>query len=205
MAHSARDSRLWLLEDARLGRTRLWRALQALGYRAEVIASEPRELLGAIARRLPSLAVVDLSHAKKDRLWVVGALAQRFPEVRLLVVARGADAALVRRLELMGADEVVVETNGLDARLHEAIARAHRRRRARPGRAAAPPAVVQVDGLTPREREILAEVGSGSDNLKTAAVLGISERTVKAHVTSLFRKLGAANRVELALAARALT
>jgi two-component system, NarL family, nitrate/nitrite response regulator NarL len=42
---------------------------------------------------------------------------------------------------------------------------------------------------------------TGADNLKVAAVLGVSERTIKAHITHLFKKLGTENRTELALLA----
>jgi two-component system, NarL family, nitrate/nitrite response regulator NarL len=50
--------------------------------------------------------------------------------------------------------------------------------------------------LTPREIEVLAAIGNGSSNKAVARRLGISEHTVKFHVESLFRKLGAASRAE---------
>ncbi|HEV2334837.1 MAG TPA: LuxR C-terminal-related transcriptional regulator [Stellaceae bacterium] len=50
--------------------------------------------------------------------------------------------------------------------------------------------------LTPREIDVLAAIGNGSSNKAVARVLGISEHTVKFHVESLFRKLGAASRAE---------
>jgi DNA-binding NarL/FixJ family response regulator len=55
--------------------------------------------------------------------------------------------------------------------------------------------------LTQREREVLGYVAGGADNLKIAAHLQIAERTVKSHVTQLYRKLGAENRTQLALRA----
>jgi DNA-binding NarL/FixJ family response regulator len=55
--------------------------------------------------------------------------------------------------------------------------------------------------LTQREREVLQYVAGGADNLKIAAHLQIAERTVKSHVTQLYRKLGAENRTQLALRA----
>jgi DNA-binding NarL/FixJ family response regulator len=58
--------------------------------------------------------------------------------------------------------------------------------------------------LTPRERDVLRHVAVGMDNLKVAAHLGITERTVKAHVCSLYRKLGVENRAEMALKGREL-
>jgi DNA-binding NarL/FixJ family response regulator len=53
--------------------------------------------------------------------------------------------------------------------------------------------------LTVREREIAALVGSGGTNKEVAKQLDISERTVKAHLTEIFRKLGIADRLKLAL------
>lgn len=57
--------------------------------------------------------------------------------------------------------------------------------------------------LSPREREILALVAEGLGNKIVAARLGISEHTVKTHVTSIFEKLGAESRAEaVAIGAR---
>lgn len=53
--------------------------------------------------------------------------------------------------------------------------------------------------LSPRERDVLRHVASGRDNLTIAAHLGISERTVKTHVSALYRKLAQENRAQLAL------
>jgi DNA-binding NarL/FixJ family response regulator len=53
--------------------------------------------------------------------------------------------------------------------------------------------------LTPREREVLALVRSGLANKQIARRLGISERTVKAHLTSVFGRLGVQDRTQAAL------
>ena len=50
--------------------------------------------------------------------------------------------------------------------------------------------------LTPREVEVLAAIGNGFSNKAIARQLGISQHTVKFHVESLMRKLGAASRAE---------
>jgi DNA-binding NarL/FixJ family response regulator len=57
--------------------------------------------------------------------------------------------------------------------------------------------------LTPREREVLSLLAQGLANKSIAPRLGISEHTVKAHVASIFEKLGAGTRAEaVVMAAR---
>lgn len=53
--------------------------------------------------------------------------------------------------------------------------------------------------LTPREQEIAILVSNGACNKHIARELNISERTVKAHLTTIFQKLGIADRLHLAL------
>ncbi len=54
-------------------------------------------------------------------------------------------------------------------------------------------------GLTARETVVLELVGHGLANKQIARQLGISERTVKAHLTSVFQRLGVSDRVQAAL------
>jgi len=53
--------------------------------------------------------------------------------------------------------------------------------------------------LTPREAEVLALVREGLANKQIARRLGISERTVKAHLTSTFQRIGVVDRTQAAL------
>jgi DNA-binding NarL/FixJ family response regulator len=53
--------------------------------------------------------------------------------------------------------------------------------------------------LTPREREVLTLVRQGLANKQIARRLGISERTVKAHLTSCFQRIGVADRTQAAV------
>jgi pimeloyl-ACP methyl ester carboxylesterase/DNA-binding CsgD family transcriptional regulator len=57
-------------------------------------------------------------------------------------------------------------------------------------------------GLTPRERELVELVARGLDNAQCAAQLGVSEKTVRNHVTSLYAKLEVENRARLIVLAR---
>jgi DNA-binding NarL/FixJ family response regulator len=62
-------------------------------------------------------------------------------------------------------------------------------------------ALARLQPLTEREREVLIEIGLGHTNAEIAARLHMSEATVKSHVSHLFDKLAATNRVQLAIAA----
>ena len=54
-------------------------------------------------------------------------------------------------------------------------------------------------GLTSRELEVVGLITEGSTNKHIAQSCGISEETVKRHLTNIFNKLGVGNRLELAL------
>lgn len=57
----------------------------------------------------------------------------------------------------------------------------------------------KIDGLTAREEEVLRLLAHGQSNKQIGATLSISEKTVKNHVTSIFRKIGVGDRTEAAL------
>lgn len=54
-------------------------------------------------------------------------------------------------------------------------------------------------GLTPREQQIITTVVGGYSNAEIARKYGLSEQTVKHHLSSIFDKVGVFNRLELAL------
>ncbi|WP_233161290.1 MULTISPECIES: response regulator transcription factor [unclassified Achromobacter] len=57
----------------------------------------------------------------------------------------------------------------------------------------------QPETLTEREEAVAQRAAVGEANVEIAAALGITERTVKAHLTSVFDKLGVSDRLQLAL------
>ncbi|WP_371812038.1 LuxR C-terminal-related transcriptional regulator [Frigoribacterium sp. CFBP 8766] len=67
---------------------------------------------------------------------------------------------------------------------------------------AEPGSLDEAVSLSPRERDVLRLVASGARNRAIAESLGISENTVKFHVSNLLRKAGAATRAELTALAR---
>ena len=61
--------------------------------------------------------------------------------------------------------------------------------------------VAGLGALTGREREVLAEIAKGRSNREIARALNVSEKTVKAHVSSVLAKLGVQDRTQAALVA----
>jgi DNA-binding NarL/FixJ family response regulator len=58
---------------------------------------------------------------------------------------------------------------------------------------------LRLDLLSPREREVLAEVSRGRSNREISRALSITEDTVKTHVSRILSKLGAADRTQAAI------
>jgi len=57
----------------------------------------------------------------------------------------------------------------------------------------------KIDSLTSREREVLIQVASGMFNKEIATSLNISERTVKNHISNIFKKIDVSDRTQAAV------
>ncbi len=100
-------------------------------------------------------------------------------------------AEIVNAVRLVAAGEAMLSPSVTRTLLsHFGDAEAAERRRA---------AAQRLATLTDREREVALAVGSGASNADVAASLFMSEATVKAHVSRLFTKLDATNRVHIAI------
>lgn len=68
------------------------------------------------------------------------------------------------------------------------------------------PELTQTDSsrrqLSPREREVLQLITEGLNNQEIAGKLFISEKTVKNHITRIFKKLDVTNRTQAAISAK---
>ncbi len=126
------------------------------------------------------------------------------PEVPILVVSSAEGAGVADEARQLGAVGFIPKDSDLDS-IETAIARALG---GRAPAASAPrdpePLPQDVAGLTPTQLKVLIEVIDGKLNKQIAHDLGMSEATVKAHMTTIMRKLGVQNRTQAALVARSL-
>ncbi len=198
-----------ILEPVALSRDCLARALRGAGINVVGEHADERLFLAALGDDRPQVALVDVSLAPEG-LSAIREARQFHAAVRFLALGMGGGSEVVDRAMEAGAVGYVDQRSAGAQSLVEAIAAVVRGERVVPsdflsslfqpredrGRQSA------LRDLSAREREVLSCIAGGADNLQIARHLRISERTVKAHVSSLYRKLAQKNRTQLALLAR---
>jgi len=162
-----------------------------------------------LARQLrPDVIVMDLAMPRGSGLAATRRILAECPQTRVLVLTAHEDPAHVIPLLEAGAVGYLPKTVGLNELL--AAIRATSR-----GESVLPPAIASVvvrhlagegapgarPDLTAREMEVLGLVARGLSNHQIARDLGLSVRTVEAHLTHIYDKLDVSSRTEAALLA----
>ncbi|WP_223641802.1 response regulator transcription factor [Corallococcus sp. EGB] len=219
---TGREIRVALLEDQQVFRESLVALLEHAGMKVVARCAEASSFLSNMRAAAPDVAVVDLQLENLSRDAPMGSegpeaglnalkyLHDFHPQVRALVLSGHHEPEVVERCFQAGAAGYLCKLNvGCDD-VVRAVGRVARGERLLPVDMLHANVMhledLQVPAsalsrLTLREREVLGYVAAGADNLKIAAHLGITERTVKAHLTSIYRKLGPENRAQLAVMA----
>ena len=165
-----------------------------------------REALEAVAAMAPDVVLMDVSMPVMDGVTATRELLRRRPATRVVMLTSYSDDATVLAALDAGATGYLLKDAEPDELLRgiRAAARGEAPLAPRVGRIVlgARRAPLSSDPLTARETEILALVGEGLANKQIARRLGISEKTVKAHLTNIFQRLGVGSRTEAALWAR---
>ncbi len=167
-------------------------------------ANLPSALAEAVAADDLALILLDLRMPGADGYSGVALLHAEKPGVPILVVssAQGADAA--RNALRFGAVGFLSKDATLDAiedGIRDALAGV---RMAPPRDDVIDPVAAHIASLTPTQLKVLLGVMEGRLNKQIAYDLGISEATVKAHMTAILKKLDVQNRTQAVLAAKAL-
>jgi two-component system, NarL family, response regulator LiaR len=164
--------------------------------------------VAAVEREAPDVVLMDLVMPGVDGVEAIRRIREGRPQARVLVlssfldderlfpaVRAGAAGYLLKDVEPRELVKAIRTVHGGEALLHPAVAARLMDEYAAGG----PPPEPSSDGLTDREREVLTLIARGMPNKLIARELSISEKTVKAHVSSILGKLGVSDRTQAAL------
>jgi DNA-binding NarL/FixJ family response regulator len=166
-------------------------------------AADGEIAIAMTAELKPDVVLMDLSMPNLDGIQAITRILATEPDMHILVLTSfsdqnqildalqaGAEGYLLKHAEpetiLSGIREVVAGGSPLDPKAARALLTSRRAKRTGPA-------------LSEREREVLQLVGEGLPNKSIARRLGITERTVKAHLTSVYQQLGVTDRTQAAL------
>jgi DNA-binding NarL/FixJ family response regulator len=167
-------------------------------------AGDGAEAVEVAASTRPDVVLMDLSMPVMDGIEATRQLVAAHPDLRVVVLTSFSDRSRVS--EALAAGAVGYQLK--DAEPADLIAAV---RTAAAGHVPLDPRVAGVllpqpgrpeDAMSPRELEVLRLVAQGLANKQIGRRLGITERTVKAHLGRVFRELGVADRTSAALWAR---
>jgi DNA-binding NarL/FixJ family response regulator len=166
-------------------------------------AADGPAALDLIQRLQPDVVLLDLSMPGESGIDLMRDLRKRDLDVRVLVLTSFSDPDLVLDAVHAGADGYLLKQSEAET-IIDAV------RAVAAGASPFDPTVARwlvssvrdrsrTEPLTDRERQVLELVRQGQPNKSIARRLGISERTVKAHVTQILQRIGVSGRTQAAL------
>ena len=194
--------RVVIAEDSLLLREGIARVLESSGFEVAGHAGDADELLRQVRELRPDVAVVDIRMPPDhldEGLRAAKAIREEVPGVGVLVLSQYVDERYAVQLLEEGTAGVGYL---LKDRVGDIDAFADAVRRVAAGGSALDPEVVShllanrgpeddaAARLTPRETEVMSLMAEGLSNGAISRRLGVTERGVERHVTSIFEKLG---------------
>ena len=166
-------------------------------------AADGAEALKVVAAAEPDVVLMDLSMPRMDGVEATRRVLEQRPSTRVLVLTSFSDRESILGALDAGACGYLLKDADPEELLRSIRAAAR-------GEAPLSPRAAQAllaarrepspaSTLSDREREVLGLVAGGLSNKQIAAELGISEKTVKAHLTHVFRAIGVFDRTQAAL------
>jgi DNA-binding NarL/FixJ family response regulator len=212
--------KLLLVDDHTLVRKGLVHLLKVTMDEPEIAeAEDAQQAIEQLTLSVPDIALVDIRMPGRDGLDLLKEIRSTWPELPVIILTCFDQAEYVKRAladgaagyllkdsspeDLLQAINVALTGSGnvLSPRavrnLFDNAAKAAEQHNTRSSR-------IPESGLTPREVDILSFLAEGNSNREISKALFLSEKTVKAHLAAIFRKLGVTNRTKAAMAALAM-
>jgi len=209
---AAKPIRVILIDDHAVVRAGLRMIIQSrAGMRIVGEAGNRDDALTLTAAEHPDIILLDLDLGADSGISLIADLMAAANEARIIILTGLRDSSVHRQAVLLGAMGIVRKEKAAEV-LISAIERVNAgeawldpslmadvlsdmTRSSKPRKS--DPIANQIASLTNREREVITLVGEGIKTKQIAGRLFISETTVRHHLTSIFDKLGVADRVEL--------
>ncbi|HDR5348889.1 response regulator transcription factor [Bacillus cereus] len=174
-------------------------------------ANNGKEALVKVGETNPDVILMDLYMPEMDGVEATAYIKNEYPNVKVIVLTSFSDQAHVLPALRAGASGYILKDVEPD-QLVEAIRSAYKGNiqlhpdianallsQTLPVEEKEEESSIQVDVLTARENEVLQLLAKGMSNKEIASVLVITEKTVKAHVSSILSKLNLSDRTQAAL------
>lgn len=199
--------RVLLAEDHTLMREMTRQLLEQAGMQVVAEAADGVEAVALASRHHPHVVLMDIAMPRLNGVEATRQIKEQCPATAVLVLTAYDDDPYVTALLEAGAAGYLLKTvKGAElvdavrrvyageSVLHPRIARKVLQRfsavaKEREG-------VIQREGLSEREKEVLRLAALGKSNKEIASQLSLSDRTVQAHLSHIFTKLGVASRTE---------
>jgi two-component system response regulator DesR len=164
-------------------------------------ASNGREALKLALQCVPDVIVTDIEMPERTGLEVAADLKLAESKARVIILTTFARPGYLRRALDSGARGYLLKERPA-SELAQAIRRVHSGLRAVDPALAAEAWGADEDPLSDRQRQILQQAGEGRSTTEIAAVLHLSEGTVRNYLSEAIASLGAVNRIDAARIAR---
>jgi two-component system, NarL family, response regulator LiaR len=177
-------------------------------------AADGEEAVSLASQTRPDIVIMDIRMPVLSGIEATRIIREQIPQVQVLVLTAHDDDQYIFSLLQAGASGYLLKTAPVselvkairqvhagESPLDPAIARKVVVRMGGPSPGLAPHSTAEppVEALTPRELEVLQLLAQGLSNRSIAEALFISDRTVQAHLTSIFAKTQVSSRLEAVL------
>ncbi|MBX3688731.1 response regulator transcription factor [Dokdonella sp.] len=210
------EVRILLADDHPLFRLALAQSVQRIAPEAEIaeVGSFDDALTDLAAHADTDLVLLDLHMPGSHGLMALAQLRGEHPAIAVVMISAHDDAATVQRALVHGAAGFISKRSPLDE-LEAALAAVLNARTWLPpslrgvvggaaGSSTDRQLAARLATLSPQQMRVLALVADGLLNKQIADRLGVQERTVKAHLTTIFERLDVRNRTQAGVLLRSL-
>ncbi len=178
--------------------------LERVGVEVVGRATDGDEAVAMVKERHPDVLIAGVDASDEDQMAWVGRANDAHPGLKSVIVADNTEPELIEAAFAAGASVYCVKTaeqDDLASAIRQAFSRSiYMATLGRPAGGTVPATQAETESavreLTRRELEILRLVAEGHSNSQLAAMLWVTEQTVKFHLSNIYRKLDVANRTE---------